>query len=323
MEGEITQEQFLAAAQSNPAFVTSLMPTIMPTIQESDAFKLAVEGGYKSSIGEEVKNIHGRYDQDAFTILGDKPKSLDSGGLEKSYDFNKRLLTELKDFRSKKEELNADSLVQKLKSENERLKTEGGGSHVQAIFDASKKTWEEKEQAYLTQIEDQNKSFSDSKKKGIISVAASKLKIKEGTPESVSKMILSNAEAQLLANSTYKDDKLVFLDANGQPLINKTTLEAMTAEEAILSIEAIKDIMFVDDKSKGGGADPKLKGSIGDDGKGTKKLNLDGHVFKTQSEFIKTADEVLLKSGITRENPEFFKLKDEAFKSLKISNLPF
>lgn len=323
---EITKEQIIEAVKANPEFVGDLVPVI----QENDVVKGLINNKaeviYKEKIGEEVKNIYGQLDNDAFSIIGEKPQVDENGrAVQKTYDFYKEKLAELKTLREQKGSLTKDAEVQRLTAEVERLKTEGGAKHVQEVFDTAKQAWETEKSQFQQQLEEAQNQSVEFKKTTAISSAVRELKFNPDVPESLRKMAIKTAENELIANSKFEDGKLVFLDKDGKVAIDQTKYEPMTAFQMLTQMDAIKDISLKDDENKGGGAKPTINGQIQTtnvEGKDTKKLVLPSGSFKTKSEFQKVAEKALIDAGISRRDPDFTKLKDQAYIDLKVSELP-
>lgn len=321
----VTQEQIIEAIKNEPTLVAG----ILPTIQESEAVKTLIDNKatsiYNDKIGDEVKNIHSRYDEDAFGIIGERPEAGEDGNKVKTYDFIKAKLVELKDLRSQKASLSVDARVVELEGQIEKLKTEGGAKHVQEVFDQAKETWNTEKSRLSTMLEKAQEDKVNFQKKTQIGSALSTIKFDPSTPDSVKRMVLGNAEAELMKNSKIEEGKLVFLDANGKPSVDPTSYAPRTAVQMLEGIEAIKDISLQEDKGKGGGANPSINGSIitsSVEGKNTKTLNLPAGSFKTRVEFQAVVEKTLLESGVTRRDADWTKLSDEAYNRLNVKDLP-
>jgi len=219
--------------------------------------------------------------------------------------------------------LTKDAEVARLNGEIEKLKKEGGASHVQSIFDQAKAVWEQKENDYKKQLEDKSKESDDFKKKTEIQNGVQQIKFSPDTPESVKKLIIDQVERQLIESSKYENGKLVFVGQDGKPLLNEK-FEPKNPFEMMMSMEAIKDITLKDNPG-GGGADPKFKGSIQTksvDGKDTKRLTLQEGTFKTKSQFQEIAKKSLMDSGISISHPDYTSLLDQAYKDYKVADMP-
>jgi hypothetical protein len=280
---------------------------------------------YKDKIDDEVKNIHSQYDNDMFSILGERPGQTDDGQKEKTYAKTKQLFAELKDLRSQKDSLTKDAKVAELTSQIEELKKSGGAKHVQDVFDQAKADWTGRETELKNQIKEATTNNLDFKKRSVIQSAIQQIKFNPDTPESIKKLVISQAESQLIKNSKFEGDQFIVLKDDGKPSLN-SKYEPKSAFEALMTFDGIKDIALkADDKKGGGGADPIIKGSIQTtsvDGKDTKKLIIPEGSFETKLEFQKVADQALINSGISKSSEDYVRLKDQAYKDLNVSELP-
>lgn len=322
---EITVEQIKEAVNQNP----SLIDGILPIVSESESGKAMIQNRvdivYREKIGEEIKKVHNQYDEDVFSVLGQRPGTDESGGKQKTYDFLKGVYSELKDLRGKKESLSTDGRVKELESEIEKIKSQGGGSHIQSLFDSAKSVWETEKSGFIQQISDSKSENEKFQKMTEIKSAIGQLKFSQETPESIKKMVIDNAESILLKTSKLEGGKLVFLDGEGKPIVDSTTYSPKTALQMVSSLDAVKDILFKEG-SKGGGADVEIKGSIQTttvEGKDAQKLILPEGSFKTKQEFVQVAEKALLDSGITRRDANWDLLKNQAYKEHNVANLPF
>ena len=163
------------------------------------------------------------------------------------------------------------------------------------------------------------------KKKTEIQNAIQQIKFNPDTPESIKKLVISQAENQLIENSKFEGDKFIIIDKDGKPSLNGK-YEPKSAFEALMALDAIKDIAVkADQNNGGGGADPKINGSIQTtsvDGNDTKKLILPEGSFKTKMEFQEVSNKALMASGISKSHKDYTVLKDEAYKEYKVAELP-
>ena len=317
-------QAIIDAIKENPTLVGG----ILPTIQESEAFKTVLNNKadviFEEKIGERTKEIHTQYDDNMFDILGVRPEVVD-GKKQKTYEKIKELFTDYKGLLAKKDSLTKDAELIALQGQIETLKKEGGGKHIQEIFDGAKTAWESKENEYKTTIQGLQGETVDFQKRSQINEAVKGLKLDPNIPESIRKMAITNAENELMKNSEIKDGKLIFLNAEGKPAINQTTYEPMSASDMLADVAAIKDISLKDVDHKGGGADPKINGSIKTikvEGKDVQKLNIAAGSYKTRLEFIQVAEKAMIDAGITKRDKRWDELKNDAYKELKIADLP-
>ena len=321
---EINKDNFAEAIKSEE-FKSVLLPLItgMDAVQSMVTNKADVL--YKEKIDDEVKTMYDREDSEMFDILGERPKIKEGGGKQKTYDKRKELFKELADLRKTKDSLTKEAEVIRLNGEIEKLKKEGGASHVQQIFDQAKLAWDQKELDYKTQIEEASTGNLNFRKKTEIQNALQQVKWNPDTPDSIKNSVIKQAENQLIENSKFEGDEFIILDKDGKPAMNTTTYKPKSAFDALMSLDAIKDITLNVDKPGGGGADPVIEGSIQTtsvDGNDTKKLILQEGSFKTKMEFQNVANKALMDAGISKNNDDFVKLKDQAYNDYKVADLP-
>lgn len=318
-------QAILDAMAANPELVKGVLPTVVDSEVGKTLIATRAENLYKSKIDDEVKAIHSQYDDDVFAILGKRPGSKD-GVKQKSYDFIKELLTDYKGLLEQKDSLDKDTKVAALQLEIDKLKTEGGGKHIQEIFDQAKSDWENEKASLIKDRDDAKNMSIDFQKKTAIGNAVRQLKFNPDVSESIRQMVLDNAEQQLISNSEFQDGKLVFRDNEGKPILDKTTHSPLDAFGVISQMQAVKDISLIDDKKPGGGgADVTIKGNIQTtsvEGKDTKSLILPEGSFKTRSEFLNVSEKALIDAGITRRMPEWDELKNAAYAEYKVAELP-
>jgi hypothetical protein len=322
---EITIEQISEAIKTNP----TLIDGIVPLVQEAEPIKNLITNKanlvYQEKFNEEIKNVHQKYDDQIFEKLGVRTGTKEDGSKQKTYELLDVALIELAELRTKKDSLTKDAKVIELEAKIESLKNDGGAKHVQSIFDSARQTWEKEKKDYLTQIQEAKNNNESFQKITEIQSAFTKLKFNPDTPESIRKMVIGNVEAELVKTSKIENGKLIFVDENGAPIIEQTTYAPKTAFEMISSLESIKDISLKEEKG-GGGADKKITGSIQTttvEGKGkTEKLILPEGSVKTKEQFVKVSEQAMLDSGITRRDPRWDTLKNQAYIELKVGEMP-
>lgn len=322
MEG-LTQEQIIEAITANPEIGVAVTEHVITTEKGKEIIGNKAEAIYKNKIGDEVSRIHSQYDNDAFEILGEKPSSNPDGGKVKTYDFIKDKLSELKTLREQKDSLTKDAEVQRLNSEIERLKKEGGGAHWEQTFNTAKGEWETKENQYKQQLEDLNKGIYTSSVENSINTAKAGLKFNPDVPQSAIDALYGSVKSALIANSKKEGDNIVYLKPDGSAILNKEYKPA-SAEEILK--ERMNDVLLKSNDNPGGGAQDTIAGSIKTtkvEGKDDQKsLVLDTTKFKTRVEFMKVVSETLKAEGIAKSNPAYQQLADKAAVEYKVSELP-
>lgn len=314
---EITQ-----ALSENAELLTGVTAHILDSEKGKEIITNRADTIYQERIGNEVSEIHKRYDEDMFSILGERPGSLEDGSKQKTYDKIKSLYGELAELRKQKDSLNKDEAIKALNAQIEDLKKNGPGAHWEQTFNTEKTKWQSEREQLLARAEEAENKIVTFKKRTDIEAGLRDLKFNEDVPEAARKALVNSVVNGLVQNSKIDGDKIVYLDENGAQ-INDNEYKPMTAS-GILK-DALKDILKNENTDGGGGAPKTVKGSIETtsvEGKDVKKLVLQEGSFKTKSEFLAMAEEALLKSGITRGNSDWDALKNEAYNRYNVSQLP-
>ena len=320
------KEQIVQELTSNPGMVKEILPEIMSTVLESEKIQEVIgnkaETIYKEKITEEVRGIHSQYDADMEEILGEKPGQLEDGTKQKTYDKIKSLYGELKELREQKGSLSVDAEVKRLQKEIERLKVSGPGSHWEQTFKSEQAKWTEEKNSLTARIQESNQAITDFKKKSDIEGGLRGLKFREDIPESARKALIDMAVNRMIKNSKIEDDKIIYQDENGAMITNS---EYKPESAKGILVKELAEILATKDGKSGGGAPPVITGQIVTqtiDGKDVQKLQLSESSFKTKTEFIKVAEEALLKSGVVRSDPNWDLLKNEAYSRYNVTKLP-
>jgi len=322
---EITKELIIEAIGKQPELVEQILPNLV----ELEPIKKTIENKasliYQEKFDAEIKNVHSRYDQDVLEILGEAPGTKDDGTKEKTYELIKRSLTELKTLRTQKDSLSKDEKVKELESRIAKLTNEGGGKHVQEMFDQAKQQWQQTEMEYKSKLSEAMNQTTNFQKTSEIESAFGKLKFDAKVPESLRNMVIDNVKKQLITNSKIEDGKLIFLDNEGKPIVDPVKYEAKDAFQVLSSIEAVKDILEKE-PTKGGGAQTEINGNIqtitGTDGKSSQKLVFENTNFKTRLEFNNECEKALNNAGITIRDSRWNDLKTQAYNEYKVAELP-
>lgn len=322
---ELTVEQILEAITKTPTLVDGLLPKLVELEPVKKVIENRAESIFKVKIDEEISKTHSRYDDDMMATLGERPAQKEDGTKEKTHEKIKTLFGELKELRTKKDSLSKDAEVQRLMGELEKAKQEGGGKFIQEQFEQAKAEWTKKEQDLLKQIQDKDGALTVGQIKNIVATGFAGLKLNPDISDTIKNVILQNEEQKIIQNAKIENGKVVFMNAEGKPLLNPTTYEPMTITEVLSTSEAVKEITLKENAGGGGGADPVVKGALKTitvEGKDSRKLELPAGSFKTKKEFIDVAEKALIDSGITRRDADWDTLKNEAYKSYNVSELP-
>lgn len=276
-------------------------------------------------ITTKIGEYHGMLEKDVKEATG-----IDKSDGEKSYEYTKRVLKELKekstgsselqtqidgyktkvaDLEKKIREGNTDEAVkQQLKDTETRL------AALQEKYDEDKLGWTEKEKGFNTQLRDNVVN-------GHFSAALSKLKFQDQYPEGVQKTLVDSAKASILGQYTPdfvavngSDQKeLIFRDKDGNPVYNKAdSLKPHTAESLLR--EQLKDVLSGENKGGTGG-----KG-----GSGSKETVVITDIASAKTQV--QADEIIVKhlmqNGVARGTEEFATKQKELREEHKIDKLP-
>lgn len=276
-------------------------------------------------IGTRIGALHGQYDADILAITGIAKKDG-----EKSYDYAKRVLGEYKTKIASSSELQTklDAANAKVAELNAKIeKGEGDAAIRQQLKDTKAQVTQLQTQLQAKQAEfDAEKAKLEGKIKDThvdyaFAAATQGLKFKAGIPESVQKVLLNSAKAEVLAKGTpdFIDDngtsKFVMRDANGLILNNpKNNLNPYTIQELVMET-SLKDVIDTGRQQPGGGTGP-MGGSQG----GNSVFSL-GNV-KTQVEADKAIEKYLLASGLTRDSAEFAQQSLQLRTENNVSELP-
>jgi hypothetical protein len=310
----MTIEEIQAAITASPELRQGVLTVISGTDEGKALIKNASEAHWKDNIGNEVKNIHGHYDQVVKEVLGEeKPQNL------KSSEFIKAKLVELKELKEKggsKEDVNA------LKTEIEQLRKDAGNSkHWHDTYHKELPEWQKKlaEKDQLINKLTEEKTVGSIM--GALNSAMSTIKLNDQIPEGVRKAYVDVTMQKLTKIAKVEGSGLVFYKEDGTiwkaPDFTPATASQVLAEE-------LKELIQPEPR-KGGGADKAIPGEIitvkeGD--KTTERLVLDKSKFSTQDEFTTFAQKTLLEKGIAKVDKRFNELITKAYKEYGVAELP-
>ena len=274
-------------------------------------------------LGAKIAELHNRYDADVKSIAG-----VEKEASEKSYDYIKRILSDLKEKSSGATE--TASKLAEYESEIAALKTkvaEGKGNEVlaqqlkdaeakaealQTQYSADKEKWQQTESEFKA-------SILQSKVDSVFDSAVGVLTFKKEYPEAIRNTLIDAAKNRLLF--MHKPDfievdgekKLIFRDKDGEIVRNSNNaLNPFSAKE--LMTRELKDILSND--SGAGGAGTKGSGAGG----GTKTVDI-GQA-KTQVEADEIISNTLMKSGEVRGAESFAAKQAEIRLENKVADLP-
>lgn len=279
-------------------------------------------------IGTKIGALHGQYDTDVLSITGIKKNDG-----EKSYDYVKRVLNDYKSQLTSTATIqaqlaNAQSEVQKLK---DKL-AEGAGDETlkQQLKDAKNQVSQlqqqltTKENEFATAKAELEGQIKNTHVDYAFQAAVSGLKFKTGISESLQKILLSAAKAEVLSKGTpdFVDNgnggkTLVFRDSTGNVLNNPANnLNPYTVNELLMQT-SIKDAIDIGKQQQGSGTKP-----ITTPGGNRNATLLDLSGVKNQLYADKAIEAYLLAQGITRDSEAFAEQSLQLRTENNVSQLP-
>lgn len=255
----------------------------------------------EEQIPSKISELHNRYDEDIFSVTGQRKNPT-----EKTYEFTKRILGDLKTKAEKAEAIEAE--ITRLK---QQIK-EGGNDKLLLDLENMKKAYKELEETKTSEIKRINTDFEKYKIQNELLSASSGLNFKKGIPEAATKALLNQAISELLQIASRQEDKLVFLNKDGAPLRNAhNALNPYTAEELLK--EKLKDVIETGKKAEGG---PDLNKEIVKEYDKTGKLTKIALVIPDSVKSKVELSEYLVKSGLLRGTQEYHEAYKEYSKAL-------
>lgn len=308
-------QAIIDAVTASPELLVGVTNHVIGTEKGTEIITNKANQLYETKIGDELKGIYDRFDQDAFEIIGEKPDVDENGrAVQKTYDFYKVKMQELKDLRAQKSSLTTDAEIKRLTKELETARANGGGAHWEKTFNTAKADWETKEADYKTQLSTLSTSIHTSQVESDINAGRAGIKFNPDIPKSAIDAIYSSVKTQLISSSKKDGDKIVYLDANGAAILNK---EFAPASAADILKERMKDVILKDNVP-GGGAQDVIVGSIKTtkvEGKDDQQnLVLESSLFKTRIDVMTAASKALQAEGIAKSDPRYQMLLDGAMK---------
>jgi len=192
-------------------------------------------------IPSKIGDLHKRYDEDIFSVIGVRKEPT-----EKTYEFVKRVLTDLK---TKAEQ--GSALQDEISSLKQQIADGTGDKKVLEDLKAVQKAYKELEDTKTKEVTDLKSEYDKFKVKAEITSALSGMVFKKNIPESALKALTDQIINDLSNIATYQDGSLVFINKDGAPMRNShNALLPYTAKE--LLEERMKDIRDVGRQYNGG-----------------------------------------------------------------------
>lgn len=277
-------------------------------------------------IAQKVGEIYGGLDNDILATSG-----IGKNGTEKTYEYAKRVIGEIKAKAESVNELNGK--IDSLTKENAKLqKTIAEGA---TDAEAAKQLKQAKADltALTTAFNDLKKVYDESEMKhqaaiiglqveGELNAATSGLKFKSTIPESATKALLRQAINEIKGmNTEYIDSAngekmLVFKGSNGEILKNQSKhLDPYTAAD--LLFEKLNEMGIVDNgrQQNGGGTTPPPAGN-------SNGGSIDVSGARTQTEAQEIIAQALMAKGLTNGSAQFQEEMNAAWKDNNVAQLP-
>lgn len=278
-----------------------------------------------SVIAKKTGEIYGALDNDVLEVSG-----IAKNGTEKTYEYTKRVIKEIKAKADDAAKLQGqiDSLT-KEKARLEKAIADGSADAEtakalrQAKADLASITtqYNELNTKYNNAVADHEKEIFDIKVDNALQSASAGLKFKAGLPESVTRVILSQAAEKVKAMrpEAIDDGKggkvIVFKGEDGAILRNPNNqLNPYTAAELLTKELEAMDVLDKGRKQQGGGT-----GNSGGSGDG-KAIDVTG--AKTRTEAYDMIAASLMSQGMTVGSAQFDAAMSQAWKDNNIAALP-
>ncbi len=255
-------------------------------------------------IPSKISDLHNRYDEDVFSVTG-----LKKNPTEKSYDFIKRVLGDLKTKAEK-----TSSFETEIASLKKQLADGTGDKKTLADLEAMQTAYKTLEESKTKEVDSLKKTAEQKEIRYELTSALSGFNFKKGITEPVRKAFVDQVINELSSVAELRDGKLVFIDKAGNPMRNAhNALNPYSAKE--LLDERLKEIVDVGRKIDNG---PDIEGAI------EKEYDKNGKLIKAAivvPDSVKTKvdlGEFFIKSKILRNTPEYNMLYAEYGKNLPL-----
>lgn len=262
-----------------------------------------------ATISKRIGEIYGGLDGDILEVSG-----IAKNGIEKTYDYAKRVLTELK------------GQITKLTADNEKLtKSQGGEGEAlkQARADLASitKQYNELNDRFNEAKTEHEKALFSAKADYELQAAAGRLKFKPGLPESVTRIIVQQAAGKIKAMSPEEIDDgdggklLVFKGEDGAILRNQgNKLLPYTAAELLGRELETMGVLDKGRKQTGSGTQSTQGGTGGN------TAGIDG--ARTRLEAEEMLRKQFTSQGLTVGSTAYQEAMDKAWKDYNVGKLP-
>jgi hypothetical protein len=261
--------------------------TVRSTDEEAKFLSNFKESEVEKEIGNRIGQVHQHYDDDIAEITGLRKESG-----QKTYDFNKQILRDLKTAA-----LKVPQLEKQLKDGTADESTKTKLTEYQKEVDQLKTAYQKEKEAWEAEKQNNVKALHQYKIESQLDHALQSLQFKDDAiiPKAAKEALIRERKSALLKMADFSDEKLVFKSDKGEVLRNKdNALEPMTAAEILHS--ELKDIIEEKRTIPGVGADGKPDKSK----QGTVTLSVPSTV-RSQKQLT----DFLLQSGLVRGSKEY------------------
>lgn len=298
------------------------------TDEQITAITTLSQNDENSVIAKKTGEIYGALDADILEVSG-----INKNGIEKTYDYAKRVMGEMKTKADSANGLQSqiDSLTEE-KARLERAIANGAADEEtvealkQAKADLQNVTTQFTELAtkYDTEKANHEKELFGVRIDNALQTAAVGLKFKSGFPDSVTKVILAQATEKVKGmNPEYIDDGnggkiLAFKDASGAIMRNPNNqLNPFTPAELLTKELDSMGVLEKPRQQTGGGTIPPVGGKGGGN-----NVTIDVNGAKTRDEAYEIIAKSLMQQGMLNGSKEFDDAMKQAWKDKNISKLP-
>lgn len=315
----MTIEEIIAKAEQDSDFRNKLVSwSANKTDEGKELLKNYADAEVEKQIKTRISEIHSAYDKDVEEVLGVKKKED-----QKTYDFIKELLGELKELRAKGAGEGSEE-VKKLKIKIKELEDSGSDNALwkKRYEEVVEKAGKDAEK-HANELKAKDEQFVKTQIESEIRSAVSSLKFKADFPKEAIDALISVNTEKMLKNAKLVDGKVIFVGEDGSTKLNEQYKPVTTIDEAKVLFGSMIDDGTGNDKG-GGGAPRTVGGKIVTTGEGdnaTKKLVLDKETFSTKYEFQRVASDALRKQGISATDKDYQTLIDSAYEEYGVSEL--
>lgn len=297
------------------------------TTEQISAIVTMSQNDENAVIAQRVGEIYGGLDNDILTASG-----IAKNGAEKTYDYAKRVIGDIKAQAGNVAELNNQiATLNKEKSRLEKVIADGGAdvetkkqlAQAQKDLASITKSYTDLKTEFDSAKDNHAKELFGIRLDGELNQSVSGLKFKAGLPEAVTNVILANAKERIkgMAPEYIDDGKggkiLAFKDATGAIMRNpENQLNPFTATELLQKELASMGVLETGKQTQGAGSN----GNGGNGGGAGTIIDLTG--ARTQVEAQEIITKTLLAQGLTKGSDAFQNAMSKAWTENNVKALP-